>query len=323
MLATSVVKNTLRIGERCSISFHRTLRIPADGQMYPLPPGLGMFPLYQIADFAGRVPQEWREQGGVLMPMYQREALWIGFEGTTWKPNVVQVGIGEINALTGQSWSHELTADPQNYVVCPRQPWLDGINAGDGFIRQFVAMPLGLGYTVEGQLTGKEVFGGIQVRVYEPKPGKFPDHPPSPADTLRPRSAAASPEHAAMGISAGDKIQQKIYPDPYGVDTWDLGSCGTMVVHIMNSAQFWNFTGQPPPPTPIDAKTYTEHGFPWFHLYDEREPDVAMTSQLAGLKSVTDLEKEKRLTAEPYDEKSIEIKQSQIKKLWRRTDKRQ
>jgi hypothetical protein len=36
-------------------------------------------------------------------------------------------------------------------VVCPDQPWLDGINAGDGYIRQFVAMPLGMGYTAKSR----------------------------------------------------------------------------------------------------------------------------------------------------------------------------
>ena len=59
--------------------------------------------------------------------------------------------IGKVDALTGKRWSERLTKRPQNYLVCPDQPWLDGINAGEGFIRQFVAMPLGMGYTIEGQ----------------------------------------------------------------------------------------------------------------------------------------------------------------------------
>ena len=41
------------------------------------------------------------------------------------------------------------TVKDQNYVAIPKQKWLDGINCGDGTIRQFVAMPLGQGYTVE------------------------------------------------------------------------------------------------------------------------------------------------------------------------------
>jgi hypothetical protein len=28
-------------------------------------------------------------------------------------------------------------SDPQNYVVVPGQPWLDGFAAGEGLIRQF------------------------------------------------------------------------------------------------------------------------------------------------------------------------------------------
>ena len=40
----------------------------------------------------------------------------------------------------------------QNYCALPKQLWLDGINCGDGYIRQFVAMPLGKGYTVEVNL---------------------------------------------------------------------------------------------------------------------------------------------------------------------------
>lgn len=49
----------------------------------------------------------------------------------------------------------------------------DGINTGHGFICQFVAMPLDLGYTVERSRTGAEKFGGIQVTVFEPRPGKW------------------------------------------------------------------------------------------------------------------------------------------------------
>ena len=67
----------------------------------------------------------------------------------------VKIGTGKINAVTGKAWKfkHISTSNKdQNYVSLPKQPWLDGINCGDGYIRQFVAMPLGKGYTVEVQL---------------------------------------------------------------------------------------------------------------------------------------------------------------------------
>src|SRR4051812_15822982 len=61
------------------LHFQRTLRIPDDGHDYPLPPGLGRFPLRHVDDFADTVPASWRERGGVMFPMFQSEAMWISF----------------------------------------------------------------------------------------------------------------------------------------------------------------------------------------------------------------------------------------------------
>jgi hypothetical protein len=159
MLNVEVSRDRLRISERFSVSFQRTLRIPDDGRTYPLPPGLGTFPIDPVADFVDRVPGEWRERGGVFIPMYQREALWLAFDAASWKPNAVKIAIGGINTISGEPDDERLHADPQDYVVYPEQPWLDGIHTGHGSIRQFVAMPLGLWYTVEASLTGTEQYG--------------------------------------------------------------------------------------------------------------------------------------------------------------------
>jgi len=53
--------------------------LPDDGKIYPLPAGLDRFPLRSVDDFADTVSETWMKQGGVMMPMYQSEALWIGF----------------------------------------------------------------------------------------------------------------------------------------------------------------------------------------------------------------------------------------------------
>src|SRR5215831_9218707 len=66
---------------KSAIQFQRTLRIPDDGKHYPLPPGLGAFPLRHVEDFTDRVPESWRERAGVMMPLYQAEAMWISFTG--------------------------------------------------------------------------------------------------------------------------------------------------------------------------------------------------------------------------------------------------
>src|SRR6185503_10118736 len=94
-----------------------------------------------------------------------REAMWLSFASSS-EPAALQVGAGKVCAVSGRPWSERLSRDPQNYVALPRQPWLDGINSGSGTVRQFVAVPLGLGATVEGQITGEETTGGVQLQAF-------------------------------------------------------------------------------------------------------------------------------------------------------------
>ena len=61
----------------CRIGFQRTLRIPDDNRDYPLPPGLGRFPLRHVDDHLDQVPEAWDRHGGVFLPMYQAEAMWL------------------------------------------------------------------------------------------------------------------------------------------------------------------------------------------------------------------------------------------------------
>lgn len=292
MLDVQVNRDELHFGSSVTVRFMRTLRIPDDGNEYPLPPGLGVFPIFAVRDYADRVPASWRVRSGVFIPMYQREAMWVSFSARWWKPNAVKVGIGKINAVTGEAWHEQLSRDPQDYLVCPDQPWLDGINAGDGFIRQFVAMPLCMGYTVEGQLTGKEEFGGIQLMVFEPKPGRFPDHPPEEEREEGVMYCASAPAGAEMGLAAGGRMRQKIYPDEYGFDTWDQLNHGRVYVHIVNSMMFREITGKEPPSTPICARQYTEAGLPWFDLYDEHRRDLKPSTLLRKVKSIGQLKGE-------------------------------
>ncbi|MBV2357277.1 hypothetical protein KUM39_23360 [Streptomyces sp. J2-1] len=156
--------NTLRLRGGVEVRFMRTLRLPETGT-HPLPPGLGEFPVRPVADFADRVPEEMAERGGVMLPVYLREAMWLNFAGTR-EPAALQVGVGKVCAVSGKPWQAALSRGPQNYVVLPRQPWLDGINSGRGTVRQFVAVPLGMGATVEGQVTGEEIWGGVQLQSF-------------------------------------------------------------------------------------------------------------------------------------------------------------
>ena len=143
-------RDQLRVGDRFAVAFQRTLRVPEDGRVYPLPPGLGRLPVHRL-DELGLPGDPLR----FAIPLHPREALWLGFGGVAWKPNAVQVAVGGVNAVSGGPWRDSLSAAPQNYLVCPPQPWLDGVNAGAGHIRQFVALPGDDPRTVEAQITGR------------------------------------------------------------------------------------------------------------------------------------------------------------------------
>jgi hypothetical protein len=240
--------------------------------------------------------------------MYQREALWIRFEHRYWKPNAVKIAVGKVNAVSGKPWEETLRTDENDYLVCPPQLWLDGINAGVGYIRQFIAMPLGLGYTVESQVTGDEKYGGIQIIVYEPKPGKFPDQPPPRAEFGPARFPTVG---ADMGLAAGGKMKQKIYPDPHGIDTWDQENYGYIFVHIVNSIIYREITGKEPPASPVTAETYTRHGLPWFDLHDETLGDVSTPEVLTKVKTVNEIDEEKGITAQ-QDDSTLEIPDDQL-----------
>jgi hypothetical protein len=293
VLDVTIHQDRVQIGRHFAVTFERTLRIPDDGREYPLPPSLGHFPVRRVADHAGRVPAAWREHGGVFLPMYQREAMWLNFHAAQWRPNALKVAVGKVNALSGERYHPRLSTREQDYVVTPPQPWLDGINAGAGFIKQFVAMPLGTGATIEGQITGEERHGGLQLVCFEPRPGRFPEHPPvvarMAADLAMPACAPAAGGAAELGLAAGGRMRQHIYPDPYGIDTWDQDDHGRVFVHIVNSREWTRITGEPLPSTPVGVRSYIDAGLPWFDLYDDHLGDIEPSGALAMVKSVDEV----------------------------------
>jgi hypothetical protein len=292
---------------KLEIGFQRTFRIPDDGKTYPLPPGFGYFPLCHVDDYARRVAPDWLERGGVMLPMYQSEAMWLLFitprvdRRRTGYPVAIKVAAGKINAVTGKSWSDGLNAAPQDYMVAPRQPWLDGFCVQKGLIRQFVAMPLGAGYTAEEQLTGQAEHGGLQIVVYPMKrevfERRFPERERE-LDLLCEMSAsgvfkAKKALRGDMGLAPGGRMKQEIYSDPFGLDDWDLNQKGRCFVHIANSLVWREITGRQPPTTPPTAKEYAKARLPWFDYYDDGAEALEGAPALSGLKSVAELGKEK------------------------------
>ncbi len=290
---------------RLEISMQRTLRIPDDGQTYPLPPGLGQFPLRHLDDYADRVPSAWLARGGVITPLYQAEALWLSFESASVVlndakyPFAVKVAAGKVNAVTGTAWRDELVAAPQDYVVAPEQPWLDGYCVEKGRIRQFVAMPLGAGYTAEEQLTGEAEFGGLQILVRPMRREVFERRFSEVSNTVGWAEEACELSlcecdleddlFPAMGLAPGGRMRQKIYDDPFNFGDWSTEHASRCFVHLVNSWTWRGLTGEEPPTVPFTAFDYEEAGLPWFDIYDESVPAVEGSSELKGMKSVFEM----------------------------------
>ena len=277
---------------RLTVSFQRTLRLPDDGQDYPLPPGLGAFPLRHVDDFAQRAPAKWIKHGGVMLPMYQSEAMWLNFSSPHGYPFAVKVATGKVSAITGKSWRQGLSKRPQNYLSIPEQPWLDGYVVEKGTIRQFVAMPLGAGYSAEEQITGRAEVGGLQLAVYPLKAELFE---PIVRQQVAFSKAAPMPQSAIaeMGLAPGGRMRQQIYKDPYRLKDWQQDQGSRCFVHIANSLTWRAITGQNPPTTPFTAEEYTRRGFPWFDYYNAEADALAGADPLAALKSVAAMGKER------------------------------
>lgn len=308
------------------ISFKRTLRIPDDNKKYNLPPSLGNFPLKHVEDYQN-VPQSWKEHGGVFLPMYQSEAMWLSFN-SRW-PFAIKIAAGKINAVSGETWNPQLLklnkvaqaydsatrptypytvcagkncitmedpfahlntiAQKPDYIVAPKQPWLDGFNVGKGLIRQFIAMPLGAGYTVEEQLTNKAEHGGIQIIAYPMKKEAYEKiraeerrkeleylNRPISMNMITAQAASKGILRSAtnnasqeMGLGAGGFMKQDIYEDPYEGDVWDTTKPLKVFVHLLNSNEYLQVTGENPPTKPLTPREYSRYNYPWFDYYDD------------------------------------------------------
>jgi hypothetical protein len=283
------------------VEFQRTLRIPDDGRTYPLPPGRGAFPLRHVDDFGKEVPADWLRHGGVMLPMYQAETMWLKFRAPHGYPFAIKVAAGKINAVTGKPWDDGLGRDPQNYVVHPGQPWLDGYVVTKGTIRQFVAMPLGAGYSAEEQITGKAEFGGLQIQAFplraehwvswravgaSRKEERF--HGELTRGLSRSRSPSDEPD-MDMALAMGGSMKQDIYRDGRLLSHWDTENGSRCFVHLANAMVWRQITGQAPPTVPPTAKEYTRAGLPWFDYYAHHLEAIDGSATLASLHTITEL----------------------------------
>jgi hypothetical protein len=109
-------------------------------------------------------------------------------------------------------------------------------------------------------------------------------------------------------------MEQKIESDRHGLDTWDENRSGRVFVHIVNSDMYEAITGKRLGASPISARTYTEHGYPWYDLYDEGVDDIPGSSTLDSVKSVKEIDNDHGFVGQ-QDDSTIWIPGHQVKTL--------
>ncbi|HEY8594845.1 MAG TPA: hypothetical protein VIL84_06350 [Devosiaceae bacterium] len=236
--------------------------------------------------------------------MWQAEAMWLSFrnEGPEWGlqfPVAVKVAAGKINAVTGEGWRSGLHREPQDYVVSPEQPWLDGFAVEKGVIRQFVAMPLGDGYSVEEQLTGEAEWGGLQIlvvplktRVWQAKRRAWEEQRKRRGEhgsTLMEEASIRFMACESMGLAAGGRMRQSIYPDPFTIEDWDIAAAERVFITLLHARDWKGITGEAAPNEPPNAKDYSSMDLPWFDYYGKDQAALPGGAALGGIKSVANL----------------------------------
>jgi len=228
-------------------------------------------------------------------------------------PIAVQVGIGGVNAVTGQSWDFRPAIDPQNYIVCPDQPWIDGVLTASGVVRQFLAVSTGSGYAVAEQLPGADISPGIHLRAYPPRPERLADIVDwaTHREDHDVRVAAAGD----LGVGSGGRMRQRIYPDRYGVEVWDRSAETGLSVHLVVPGRYAELTGEEPPSSPITARDYTDAGLPWFDLDDENVETLPATEDLATISSVREVDQDHNVPV--AEEEVTQLRREQIQRIQR------
>jgi hypothetical protein len=166
----------------------------------------------------------------VLVPVDERESLWLGFENPHVPPVAVRVIIESptaIDALTGVAPIDVFAAEPQNYIVTPLQAWLEGVQVTDACAMQFVRVA-----DADNQMTVHQFL--------------FVAASLAPAALSRTNrvDSDSSKQHGVPRCDRSGHVAQQIARDPWGVDEWSA-SRSFSTVRLVSPETFSDMTGHP------------------------------------------------------------------------------
>ena len=142
----NIMETFMHVSKIKQNNFHASIRktkiVDVNDQVHGLPPDLGGFKHFKVADYF--CPDSWSKTG-YFIPVNEGEPMWFDLTGNGECACIVSVQ--KVNPVIQEKTDIEvgLTNDPQqNYLKLPEQKWLDGPMAG-GKVVQFVATKAGVG----------------------------------------------------------------------------------------------------------------------------------------------------------------------------------
>jgi hypothetical protein len=105
-----------------------------------------------------------------------------------------------------------------------------------------------------------------------------------------------------MGLGAGGRMRQVIYPDIFDITDWDVAAAERAFVTLANAENWKSITGEAALNHPPTAQDYARAGLPWFQYYGADQTALPGSEKLSGVKSVGSMFKKKTGAPIPHSQ---------------------
>lgn len=228
----------------------------------PVPLGVGPMRIEPVDRHADMLPEPMLRRGGVLLPMWQSEALSIRFACYAGSmPFAVTLEAGGVNLVSGAPARAGLHRDPQDYCAFPTLRGIDWVRTGPDTVRQPVPSPIDADLSAEDQLDRSAASGGIRISVTPPTREAFVAWEKNPRHEL-----LYDDELANIGAKGRSFSVCEMEADGRPLDDYDWARTLSTWVTMLDAVAWFHVAKRLPRRLPPMELTY-EYRQPWFDHY--------------------------------------------------------
>ena len=182
-------------------------------------PGLGRFPIRTVASLGERAPEAMRARGGLVVPIYQAEALWLNFDAPEWRPMAMKVRrSGMVNAISAGALDGKMREPAARTTSLPRRsPGSTASRPATTALASSWPCPSVQAATVEvpaDRCRGRSAASNCSSPGRRPAASRPSRRGASHGYVLYRRLNRGRSRGPTMGLGAGGRMTQRIYPDP-------------------------------------------------------------------------------------------------------------